>query len=600
MEESIAKKRKLNRTKPERWNDVKFTDYNTNGSKEIFEAVRIGSVDILEKLLATNGLDVTSKLAQSYNEEGETPLLVAIKCKHLNVVKFLVEDLKVNIGQIGRFFWKTVDYSEVLPLFASIITDQLSIMKFLSAISLDSIMSSSIPRLQKIDQLELIGSTFILLKNVPWISQEDDGNDPDEQRGRMCWKEAMTLRLCPADGEPQIPKIPFQLSDRGRKAFGDLVEPMTLEQVVQSLKSPSLIGEAILVGMRFLSRAGLFPNLFIPDRFYSHFLREYYTFSKVGYVFKQATYLLEMLEPCKWEDDFLGSTSSILHHYNNDFNNLYSALHTITSVIKKMESSLGYKFCSGMMENIPMPTDFGDCMFIFRFCCNHIRRVIAQFCHDDQLTIIARRFITDTMEEITILLTEISCCILILMSQLSAEEIQQLQQSITEFIYLCDQTGTSRSKFFHHFCYLMASYYCENVGVIIQYFIDSGLLDPNAQNDKGDTVLHHLISRLQFHYCTVGMEEFSFTAIVQMLDNGGQIDKVNNDGQTVRGILAHWKSELYSQGYSNHPDGIDSVINRPALLPLTSCCAQLIRKRRIPFENLELPSSLKLFLRRGY
>lgn len=475
MEESIAKKRKLNRTKPEKRNDVKFTDSNTNGSNEIFEAVRIGSVDVLKKLLATNGLDVTSKLAQSYNKEGETPLLVAIKCKHLNVVKFLVEDLKVNIGQIGRFFWKTVDYSEVLPLYASIISDQLSIMKFLfaeemkyeSAISLDSIMSSSIPRPQKIDQLELIGAGFILLKNVPWISQEDDGNDPDEQRGRMCWKEAMTLRLCPADGEPQIPKIPFQLSDRGRKAFGDLVEPMKLEQVKQSLKSPSLIGEAFLIGMRFLSRAGLFPNLFIPDRFYSHFLR-YYTCSKVGYVFKQATYLLEMLEPCKWEDDFLGSTSSILHHYNNDFNNLYSALNTITSVINKMESSLGSKFCSGMLENIPMPTDFGDCMFIFRFCCNHIRRVIAQFCHDDQLTIIARRFITDTMEEITILLTEISCCILILMSHLTAEEIQQLQQSITEFIHLCDQTGTCRSKFFHHFCYSMASYYCENVGVIIQ------------------------------------------------------------------------------------------------------------------------------------
>jgi hypothetical protein len=517
--------------------------------------------------------------------------------------------LKVNIGQIGQFFWKTVDYSEVLPLFASIISDQLSIIKFLfaeemkyeSAISLDSIMSSSIPRPQKIDQLELIGATFILFKEILWIFLGYNRINPDEQRGRMCWKEAMTLRFCPADGEPQIPKIPFQLSDRGRKAFGDLVEPMTVEQVEQSLNSPSRSGEAILVGVRYLSRAGLFPNLFIPDRFYTHFLREYYTCSDIGYVFKHAMYLLELLEPCKWEDDFLGSTSSILHHYNNDFNNLNSALHTITSVIKKMGSSLGSKFWSGMLENIPMPTDFENCMFIFRFCCNHIRRVIVQFCHDDQLTIIARRFITDTMEEITILLIEISGCILILMSHLTAEEIQQLQQSITEFIHLCDQTGTCRSKFFNYFCVLMANGdYFENVGVIIiQYFIDSGLLDPNAVDDKGDTVLHHLISRLQFH-CYTGIEAFSFTALVQMLDNGGQIDKVNNDGQTVRGILAHWKSELYSQGYSNHHDVIDSVINRPALLPLTSCCAQLIRKRRIPFENLEFPSSLKLFLRRGY
>jgi hypothetical protein len=617
MEESPVKKRKLNRTKPESWNDEKFADPNTNGSKEIFEAVRMGSVDVLEKLLATNGLDATSKLAQSYNEEGETPLLVAIKCKHLKVVKFLVKSLKVNFGQIGRFFWRTVDYSEVLPLFASIISDQLSIMKFLfaqemkytSAISLDSIMSSSIPRPQKIDQLELIGAGFILLKNVPWISQEDDGNDPEERRGWTCWKEAMKLRLCPADGERQIPKIPFQLSDRGRKALGDLVEPMTLEQVERSLNSPSRSGEAILVGVRYLSRAGLFPNLFIPDCFYSHFLygSRHVMFMYVGRVFKQATYLLEMLEPCKWEDDIHGSLSSsvalIERNYHIDLCNLYSPLRTICSIIKKMGSSLGSKFWHGTGTSIPEPTDFDNCMFIFSFCCNHVRRVFAQYCnHDDLFTKPALIFITATyMKDVTNLLIGISGFIaLILLPQLSAEESQQFKQCITEFIHLCDQTGTCRSNFFHRFCCSTAYCHRENVGVIIQYFIDSGLLDPNAVDDEGNTVLHHLVKRLDFIYDKNGeIKPTSFMALEQMLDNGGQIDKVNNDGETVRGILRNLQSELECEGYFNHP-GIDLVVNRPALLPLTSCCAQLIRKRRIPFENLEFPSSLKLFLRRGY
>jgi hypothetical protein len=119
-------------------------------------------------------------------------------------------------------------------------------------------------------------------------------------------------------------------------------------------------------------------------------------------------------------------------------------------------------------------------------------------------------------------------------------------------------------------------------------------------DDEGNTVLHHLVKRLDFIYDKNGeIKPTSFMALEQMLDNGGQIDKVNNDGETVRGILRNLQSELECEGYLNHP-GIDLVVNRPALLPLTSCCAQLIRKRRIPFENLEFPSSLKLFLRRGY
>ncbi|KAK4025842.1 hypothetical protein OUZ56_014887 [Daphnia magna] len=77
------------------------------------------------------GDEFIANVAKSYNDMGETPLLVAIKNRNFRTVKFLVSKLKVSVIQVGQFTWKNVDYTDVPPLFAAVISNQLTIINFL-------------------------------------------------------------------------------------------------------------------------------------------------------------------------------------------------------------------------------------------------------------------------------------------------------------------------------------------------------------------------------------------------------------------------------------------------------------------------------------
>ena len=628
------KRRKVeNGSKQDSWKDNKFMDSNMNCVEEFYEAVRTGSVDMLEQFLANDGLDLTSKLAQSCNEDGETPLLLAIKSKHFQVVKFLIEDLDVNFGEIGRFFWKSVDYGEVLPLFASIISDQRSIMKYLitkemkykPSISLDSEMSlrrNNVPRPQKIDQLELIGAAFILLRGSSTYYVEENHRDNDGLRARMYWLQAMILRHRPDEGEPEIPKIPFQLSSRGLEAFNldNISETMTLEQVQQETTSFTA-SEAFSVAIRILSRAGLFPSLFIIENFYWLFMFELAStqfhdeYANSIYVFRQANYLMELLESYKWEDDIQDLTRFSILDYDSCFNDNCDesnlALSIVRQVIDDMVAHLPSENWESWHNMNTFPVEFANfdnCMLVFNFCCNHISRVFAKFRHVDQPSSI--KLIKDETEQVTILLAGIAGFIdVILMPHLTAGEIQQFKETISKYIHICDELGTSRANFFNRFCCLnhryYAPYYRKHASHVIQFFINSGMLDPNAVDEEGNTILHKLIDRkccwiANMHAGNLDVGEIKprFLFLLQILDNDGQIDKANNLGKTVRGILGKYKMELDGKECFIHPS-IDKVINRLNVLPLSSCCAQLVWKQQISFEHLELPSILKEFLRRG-
>ena len=83
------------------------------------------------------------------------------------MIKFLIEELKVDVYKPGRFNWKGVAYTKAPPLFAAILSDFTSnhcIINFIFwktastkdlTFLLPSVMSTTIPRSQKIDMLEL-------------------------------------------------------------------------------------------------------------------------------------------------------------------------------------------------------------------------------------------------------------------------------------------------------------------------------------------------------------------------------------------------------------------------------------------------------------
>ena len=68
-----------------------------------FEVVKEGSVDKLQVILKQEGLEETTVLAESFNEFGETPLLLAITENNIEVVEFLIGTLNVPIDQFGKF-----------------------------------------------------------------------------------------------------------------------------------------------------------------------------------------------------------------------------------------------------------------------------------------------------------------------------------------------------------------------------------------------------------------------------------------------------------------------------------------------------------------
>ena len=70
-----------------------------------------GSIDEVRNLVAVDGKEQMVQLARSSNDLGETPLILAVKRNHEEMVKLLVEELEAPIGQIGRFKWKGIDYN---------------------------------------------------------------------------------------------------------------------------------------------------------------------------------------------------------------------------------------------------------------------------------------------------------------------------------------------------------------------------------------------------------------------------------------------------------------------------------------------------------
>ena len=67
----------------------------------------------------THGNRETAELAKALNEERETLLIVVVNGNHYEVVIYLVDGLKVSVGQTARFPWKGVDYLQVPPIFAA-------------------------------------------------------------------------------------------------------------------------------------------------------------------------------------------------------------------------------------------------------------------------------------------------------------------------------------------------------------------------------------------------------------------------------------------------------------------------------------------------
>ena len=247
-----------------------------------FQAVSKGSVPNLQKLLKKHKPheDEEAMIVNSFNSGGETPLIVAIKGNHHEMVKFLIEELKADVFKTGRFNWKGMEYLQALPLFVATLSDFTSdqcIINFLVGKSTVDIsilnpfvMTAKMLPSQKIDMLELMGAAFIVHLNVAdWRRRIE--------LGICCWESALNIRLHSENlSDHPILKTPNSFSPSAQKVLGPTTEFRTLDELQEIANSPErrlrLITQALLVIQRITSRLDPNPHLF--------FLRGFLFFSR--------------------------------------------------------------------------------------------------------------------------------------------------------------------------------------------------------------------------------------------------------------------------------------------------------------------------------
>jgi hypothetical protein len=167
------------------------------------------------------------------NEAGETPLVIAIRERNVRVIDELVK-VMINCD-------KTIEENQLkLSIAIHQLSQQIPIIELIGYLMsklhqisykwLDFIAqvfkesSSFIQNDKTITALELIGA-FLMLHSYSL---------PVILFGLECWKVAMTLRCCPEDGQPLLPKIPdisVFSSEASSLIYGSAIEVMSLEEL---------------------------------------------------------------------------------------------------------------------------------------------------------------------------------------------------------------------------------------------------------------------------------------------------------------------------------------------------------------------------------
>ena len=513
-----------------------------------FQAVREGSVPKVRRIMNAVGREEATNLAKSFNELGETPLLVAIKENNRLMVTFLVEVLNAPVNQMGRFLWEGADYPEVPPLFAAIICDKILhetrqqtfdtfIVNFLITapntgerpinvfhVCLDSILASSVSnRTQKIDILELLGAAFIHAEMTlrPGLLEF----------AVECWKKALILRQATPEGESPIPKIPCNTHFKhGRTLFENNSEFTTVEELVQ-MTSPVnndwFLSQALLVTNRIVNSIIPVPNLYLFLNLYYYNLR--FTAPELIDIHM---YILEVFETRHWVDVENKEMASI-------------AFSSISKIV----------FCLREMRNDP-PIDYSQEEF-FRLLMEVLDFASALASINAPERYEAMLHLFDVVSLINDMLPE-----------LSPEETQQFMRWLFHYFRFIDGSIRKGGGLLGFACFR------PNFSIeIIKTFLKAGA-NPNPVYDDGDTLMHKLACKWP-----------SRRRLVKMLLDAGShnIDVVNSKGDTALDIFK--RKQLERDG---NPDPFLQTLTQN-VLPLQCQCAVAIHRNRIPFDELHPP-----------
>ena len=540
-------------------------------SEEFFNVVSKGSVAGLMKNIFDNRREVVAEMAKTLNNKEETPLLLAIKGQHFEMIQFLVDELKADIGQLGRFKWNGLDYLKVPPLFAAIVYDNSpnqDIINYLmdqdtayeSSVVLNSVKTSDIPQQQKIDILELVGAFYMLKKQ-------------DVSFAKKCWLDALALRT----STNEILQKPIQSSEWARKVLRNAREFTTREEleeidleftgeayrdeidelcwqldehdssVIYHLKT-----QALLIVERILSPIYPGPNAFL--------------YRQLLYVFEQQLFAVV-------EISFIEVMLFILE----ELREVVISSEWPKKIVEKVLEYISFRFNAMLNWAADIFIPFSRLMKIFCFLSDfHSKCIQCSTVWFSKTATIITKCLLEGFE---------------IMPLLNAEETEEFKQWLTQFV------NDNNSRFgvrtlLHEACQspvrlnfrFGVSGRRQSRMKFVQLLLDAGS-DPSAADERGWSPLHYLFDCNYY-------EEIS-TGVQLLLKAGAHMDQLNDDGRTPLDYCKALQVKLNKEGRPN--PHLDAFVNSFFPLSLQCFCAQVIVRKKIAFKDA-LPSDLRNFV----
>ena len=214
---------------------------------------------------------------------------MAIKGNHFKMIKFLIEELKVDVYKPGRFNWKGVAYTKAPPLFAAILSDFTSNHCIINFIFWKTASTKDL--------------TFLLPSVCLPLS-------PDRRR-LTCWnwiRLALNFHQMQPENPPHLPvlKTPTTLSASAQKIFGRTTEFRSYQYLEEICNTPESLShlqtQAILVTQRIMSRLDPDPHPFYLRSLIRYSVVRFTNANQYSSRVDVVNLILELFHSRQWKD----------------------------------------------------------------------------------------------------------------------------------------------------------------------------------------------------------------------------------------------------------------------------------------------------------
>ena len=527
------------------------------------------------------------------NKEGETLLATAMKRKNVSIIHELVIsvlkecDFTLEENQL-KLFTALNQLSRQIPttdILGYLLNDSLDLrcitdpnwFKFIAQVF---IMSTSFTRQDKIIALELTGASLI-------ASYYDESFSKFLERSILalhCWRQAMTLRYFPTNGDSLLPKahaVRVQ-SVSYATVFGSAVEFTTMEELdllQEDLeRCSSLFTNAALPCVKRM----LIQSLLVTRRIFIQ--------ANPGHLcwpYLKNFFVLADLVPLQFPH-IIQENKLIINIYlhilelMNGFDTKMLSCQSFRVIVKAL-GELSVHFDDAILKSSNGPAN-EELTYHNLLVPTESIAMIIKFVHDPE-TVRSGNEYESPWDDVC--LSKIIYVLLMVLNSISPkitkEEKQKLEVYYAKFI----------RNFFPEYpssiLHCAIEYHVENSSQssleTIKLMIQLGA-DVNAIDYFGRTPLYILAKTHENH------SQNYLLAFQTLVDAGTHLDTTAMNGQTVISALKENLMRYKKRGEIVDPY-FESLLND--VFPLTCYCARVIRRHRIPFED-RLPPRLQAFV----